>query len=229
MRAVSILDPSGSVVRKKILGSRCTIGRTKGDITFPDDKGVSRQHAILSITDRSISIIDSNSTAGTLVNGVRIAPGQERSVGDGDIVTLGVSQPPLSRLEIIASPVIVCSSRLERSNEQLYCTSPNMMLWLYLGDRERVRSSLEVLGAQFADRPENCTHLICSKFSITTKVLGAIVHRKPIVTPAWLADMAEVYSRAVDTMSESTPAALDWLPENRCAISRLIFIFTFLA
>ena len=117
MRAVNILDSSGAVVRKKILGSRCTIGRTKGDITFPEDKGVSRLHAILSITEHGISVVDSNSTAGTLVNGVRLTPGQERPLRDGDIVTLGVSQPPLSRLEIITAPIIVCSSRLERSTE----------------------------------------------------------------------------------------------------------------
>lgn len=80
---LSVLDDC--VVRSiALIGPRCTVGRMKGDVTFPIDKTVSRQHAVFVIRPSSgasappsLFLIDTGSSSGVLVDNKRIAPNVE--------------------------------------------------------------------------------------------------------------------------------------------------------
>ena len=54
------------------------------------DPGVSRRHASFSrLPGGRLAILDLASANGTAVNGGRVAPGERRELGDGDVVTMG--------------------------------------------------------------------------------------------------------------------------------------------
>ena len=72
-------------------------------------------------------------------------------------------------------------------------------------DRDQLKSdclALTNMGirAGMEDESKRCTHLICNKFSVTAKLLGAIVYQKPIVTSAWLHN----FQLQVDSMRSCT-------------------------
>jgi len=53
------------------------------------DKGVSRIHAALIRQDATLTLLDLDSSNGTLINGRRVSPNQPRVVQDGDEITFG--------------------------------------------------------------------------------------------------------------------------------------------
>jgi pSer/pThr/pTyr-binding forkhead associated (FHA) protein len=53
------------------------------------DKGVSRIHAALIRQDATLTLLDLDSSNGTLINGRRVSPHQPRVVQDGDEITFG--------------------------------------------------------------------------------------------------------------------------------------------
>ena len=53
------------------------------------EKGVSRQHAVLEITEDTVMLLDAGSSNGTFLNGQRLSPNQPRILRDGDEVRLG--------------------------------------------------------------------------------------------------------------------------------------------
>lgn len=53
------------------------------------EKGVSRQHAVLEITEDTVMLLDAGSSNGTFLNGQRLTPNQPRILRDGDEVRLG--------------------------------------------------------------------------------------------------------------------------------------------
>lgn len=63
------------------------------DIDFTDyegyDKGVSRQHAVMSAMNSRVTIRDLNSSNGTYLNGGRLEPGREYRISHGDRLTFG--------------------------------------------------------------------------------------------------------------------------------------------
>lgn len=79
--------------------SKVIFGRTDESSTvIPDvdfapfgglEKGVSRQHAILEITEETLMLFDAGSSNGTFLNGQRLSPNQPRILRDGDEVRLG--------------------------------------------------------------------------------------------------------------------------------------------
>lgn len=76
-----------------------TLGRvTEGQAGLPDvdlstyeayAQGVSRQHAIIRISDDQVIILDLNSSNGTRINGQKVIPHVDYFIHDGDIVALG--------------------------------------------------------------------------------------------------------------------------------------------
>jgi len=76
-----------------------SLGRiAEGQTTFPDidltshrayEKGVSRLHASLQITDQQITVTDMGSVNGTRLNGLKLVSQQPYPIGHGDILTLG--------------------------------------------------------------------------------------------------------------------------------------------
>lgn len=63
--------------------------------------GVSRRHALVRPGDRTLYLIDQNSTNGTWVNGQRLLPGRDFPLSDGDIIELGALR---MTLRIVQSP-----------------------------------------------------------------------------------------------------------------------------
>jgi len=53
------------------------------------EKGVSRRHMLLELTNESVSLTDLGSTNGTFLNGQKLQPFQKRIVRDGDEIRLG--------------------------------------------------------------------------------------------------------------------------------------------
>lgn len=79
---------------------RTTFGRSdsptspsKPDIDFAPygavDKGVSRQHAALVMTEDTLMLMDTGSSNGTYLNGQRLLPNQPRIIRDGDEIRFG--------------------------------------------------------------------------------------------------------------------------------------------
>ena len=76
---------------------RIVFGRSddtyKPDVDFAPygalEKGVSRQHAVLEISEDTLMLLDSGSANGTFLNGQRLLPKQPRVLRDGDEVRLG--------------------------------------------------------------------------------------------------------------------------------------------
>lgn len=78
---------------------RMTMGRSdagstnKPSIDFSPygalDKGVSRSHAAIELSEDTLTIIDTGSANGTFLNGQRLVPNQPRVLRDGDEIRLG--------------------------------------------------------------------------------------------------------------------------------------------
>jgi pSer/pThr/pTyr-binding forkhead associated (FHA) protein len=53
------------------------------------DKGVSRQHAAIEVSEETVMLLDVGSSNGTFLNGQRLLPNQPRLLRDGDEVRFG--------------------------------------------------------------------------------------------------------------------------------------------
>jgi pSer/pThr/pTyr-binding forkhead associated (FHA) protein len=64
-----------------LVGPRVMVGRSKGDVVFPNDRFVSRAHAafVVSADHQQLHVIDLGSASGTLVDGRKIQKGVEVS------------------------------------------------------------------------------------------------------------------------------------------------------
>lgn len=75
------------------LGRRDPAGGTIPDVDLTSyaayRMGVSRRHAILMLKDSRLHLIDLGSSNGTMLNGVKLAPHQPRTLHDGDTIMLG--------------------------------------------------------------------------------------------------------------------------------------------
>jgi len=70
-------------------GGRLSIGRSVGCDLCLADGSVSREHATISWADGAGTVMDLRSVGGTMVNGVRIVPGQPVAIGIGDLIAIG--------------------------------------------------------------------------------------------------------------------------------------------
>ena len=64
----------------------------ESDYCISDNTNVSRNHAEFVIRDGATFVVDGNSTNGTLVNGIKMYPGYEKELKDGDTVTFANEQ-----------------------------------------------------------------------------------------------------------------------------------------
>lgn len=69
------------------------VGRGLGATLLIDDPYVSREHATLSPGSAGWTIMDTDSTHGTYLNGVALIPGSPRPLADGDVVAFGRHTP----------------------------------------------------------------------------------------------------------------------------------------
>ncbi len=88
---ITIIDPSeNKLIAEKFIGKgrSIIIGRSSGDLLI-NHRSVSSEHCTISFDNNLLSIIDHNTTNGTLVNGVRIRPRRMVLLEEGDSVFLG--------------------------------------------------------------------------------------------------------------------------------------------
>lgn len=86
----------GSLVRKKnketikVNAARFVIGKERAKVNYcvVDNTSVSRTHATLVARGGTTYLLDMNATNGTFVNGVRLTPGQESPLKNGDTILL---------------------------------------------------------------------------------------------------------------------------------------------
>jgi pSer/pThr/pTyr-binding forkhead associated (FHA) protein len=76
-------------LRFALAASSVTIGRDEGNQVRIDDLSVSRRHAVLNQHGGRWYVCDLHSSRGTLKNGVRLAPGNETPIVEGDQLQLG--------------------------------------------------------------------------------------------------------------------------------------------
>lgn len=72
-----------------LLGTGATIGRAAKCQVVLEDPGISRSHDRLSLNQGSVFITDLGSTAGTAINGSRVAPDRAIRLAEGDRISIG--------------------------------------------------------------------------------------------------------------------------------------------
>jgi len=91
--------------RVTVLGRADTLSAFRPDLDFAPygamRHGVSRRHALIRPGDRTLYLIDQNSTNGTWVNGQRLLPGRDFPLSDGDAIELGALR---MTLRVVNSP-----------------------------------------------------------------------------------------------------------------------------
>lgn len=80
-----------------------TVGRSHRCEVMIADRSASRRHALISLTDRHITVQDLGSSNGTLVNGERIHG--ETIVGDGDLLLIGETEIRIQAPAVVAAAV----------------------------------------------------------------------------------------------------------------------------
>lgn len=73
--------------RFDISNGETVIGK-QADVSFTDNKAISRRHAKILVFDGVVTIEDLNSSNGTKVNGKKISAGETEQLMDGDVITL---------------------------------------------------------------------------------------------------------------------------------------------
>ena len=88
------------------------------EISFPNDKSISRCHAELHLSKDSakpeLQVMDVGSTYGTSINGVKLTPKLSQSLSNGMTVSLG----PTTKLRLLFSPFLLCITRVEREEKE---------------------------------------------------------------------------------------------------------------
>jgi uncharacterized RDD family membrane protein YckC len=76
-------------VKELEISNSTTLGRTKGDHLFPNNKQISSLHCQITVKDNTVFIQDLNSTNGTFVNGKKIPTNVLHELKDESEITIG--------------------------------------------------------------------------------------------------------------------------------------------
>ncbi|KAI8586403.1 hypothetical protein BDZ88DRAFT_455054 [Geranomyces variabilis] len=174
-----------------------TVGRKIADLILPNEKSVSRNHAVLNIkaddadavraqTDPnfrySVTLRDAGAKFGTYLNG-RNRQVVEEIVNDGDVVQFGTGTATF-RLTWI--PVVLTASGL----------------------RTAERNQTKALARKYDTFSPACTHLISQTIKrVNIKVVSSLLNGCHIVTPAWVHAF-----ESVDPKNFALPAEPDFQP-----------------
>jgi hypothetical protein len=150
-------------------GPVCKIGRSveTSNITFENDKSISRNHAEIRISSSCLAIVDMGSKFGTfgMSGDEKFSSHIEYVVKNGDVVRFGALQ---SKVRFWQETILFCATRLEKC------------------DKERLKRNAALIGAKMINSAESATHLVSNKFTATVKTLTAIVLNVKIITGDWL-------------------------------------------
>lgn len=174
------------ICNKFLRGPSIRIGRKAdtSDISFPNDKSISREHAQIIIEgSNSLYVIDAGSKFRTYVNGTIPCLKDTRcqlSVEQNNTITFGANG---SKIVTKRLTILCCPTRLEKV------------------EKDRLKSLAKAVGVRIVkDFDASTTHVICNKFSATVKILAALVFRRKIVTIDWLLNFSMVVTQVAPTI-----------------------------
>lgn len=171
---------------------RYIVGRIQSDLELANDTSVSREHAIIHCTAKTIKVED-KSKYGVYVNGgIDTNKGIDKekvSLNRGDIIRFGRLKNTF-RVEKI--DLKVCQSTMEKESAQ------------------QLASQLKILGGCLVGSwDRTCTHLVMPTVTVTVKVLQSLVCGTPIVTPTYW----DEYIQCAREQRTNLPNVNDFTPE----------------
>lgn len=178
MWIAQIIKSDGSIINEYLLrGKEIKIGREMGVDYLPTiynnniDKTLSRDHARIVINDDILSIVDNNSKFGTFTDNKPNSKITENyQIKSGQIIKFGQAN---TRIRFIKCPYVFCTSQY------------------YKDEKEKIKRAAKILGSRVSSNVDDASHLVCPKYSATTKILTAIVMEKKIVSINWLSFIEE--------------------------------------
>ena len=171
-RNLLVLSTKTLAVGEIILGRKIDC-----DVSLPDDKSISRKHAEIHVGQHVVRIKDLNSTFGSYVDGRKLSPNELFEIHEGSIIKFG-NESTCCRIK--RPSLRFCATRLEKI------------------DKDKIKALCKSIGAVMVKNVEDCSHVICTKFSATVKTLAAIVMGKPVVTLSWVEHIANPVAKSVD-------------------------------
>ncbi|XP_069674393.1 nibrin isoform X2 [Periplaneta americana] len=179
------------------------VSRRDGDLILADDQSISRSHAVITVENDVkhlgnpsilpvVTLADLGSKYGTFINdgiegSCRIAKDSKQILKPGDRIRFGLQWNEW-RLEYI--PLIVTASTL--SSEE----------------KKSLKQYVSTLGGHIVNNwQDTVTHVTMPSLTLTVKVVCALAHGKPIVTPQYW----KSYVEAVST-KQAIPNYKDFIP-----------------
>ncbi|KAJ0000411.1 hypothetical protein NQD34_012253 [Periophthalmus magnuspinnatus] len=143
-------------------GKNYVVGRKNCDIILSDDQSISRAHAHLSSSEKTLTVKDM-SKYGTSVNEQQLAQNTPVNLTSGSNITFGVFN---SKFRVEHLHPVVCSSCLDNSG------------------KTSLLGALQLVGGKLVGTwSQDCTHLVMSSVKVTIKTICALLCGCPIVTP----------------------------------------------
>lgn len=94
-------------------------------------------------------------------------------------MSFGIHKESHSKVRVVLQGLKLCATRLDRSERDLL-------------KADCVALSKLGIYSKMEEDVKKCTHLLCNKFTVTAKSLGAIVFQKPLVVSSWLRMLREM-------------------------------------
>ncbi|KAK4877261.1 hypothetical protein RN001_009767 [Aquatica leii] len=138
-----------------------SVGRKEGDLVVKDD-AVSRKHAMITVKNNEVSVMDCGSTYGTFINDTKLKGNQSVQVQEGNIIKFGVlaSVYKLNQVSIITTTSGIGSDQ-----------------------KHKLKNTITAIGGLLVQNWTNqCTHVSVNEITLTVKVLSAVITGVPIVT-----------------------------------------------
>ncbi|NXD91650.1 NBN protein, partial [Chaetorhynchus papuensis] len=159
-------------------GVEYVVGRKNCTILIQDDQSISRNHAVLTVsqpetsTSQSFSVpiltVRDTSKYGTFVNGTKLN-GTSRSLQSGDRINFGVFE---SKFRVEYESLVVCSSCLD------------------VAQKTALNQDIQQLGGLVVNEwTEECTHLVMVSVKVTVKTICALICARPIIKPEFFSEL----------------------------------------
>ena len=199
-------DGSNVPIRKLLRGPSVTIGRkAECNISFPNDKSVSRNHAEILIKENRVYVSDFGSKfCSFIISGitkVQVAASVDLTnklwveVKHNDIVQIGAT---VSRLRFRVVNVELCPTKLEKAEKEELKRLSNSLSGF------KVVNNLTPLN----NKPDNVDiYVVASKFVATVKILESIVYQYPIVTIRFVRELISLLSLGASPLVDLPNAA----------------------
>ena len=99
-------------------GPSCSVGRKlENNISFPNDKSISRQHATINVENGNLYVTDLSSKFGTQIGEKLCLPNISTLVCDGSVISFGATG---CKLAVRKHDLTFCFSRLDKSDKECF-------------------------------------------------------------------------------------------------------------